>query len=118
MKWFTAFFYLGLTFLLSFANPAWGHAVPTEYDPKPDAVVHSVTTISISFDDELEPTFSTLAVLNDKQQKIATGSVDSANSKKLSLKTSALEKGSYNVQWVAVARDGHRTHGGYNFKVE
>ncbi len=118
MKWFSAFFCLGVTLLLSVANPAWGHAIPKEYDPKPDAIVHSVSTISIIFGEELEPTFSTLLVLNDKKQKIATGTVDPTNSKKLILKTPPLKKGHYHVQWVAVARDGHKTHGEYAFKIK
>jgi len=107
---------------LIFVPLAWGHAVPQKLDPSKDATVPAPAVVSIIFDDELEAPFSKLWIEDKHKQKVGIdGVIDPKNPKRLVLQLSSstpLPVGIYHVYWVAVARDGHRTHGDYKFTVK
>lgn len=106
--------------LLVAHQAALAHAHPLTMQPAADSVVSAPTSITIHFSEALEPALSTLEVQDATGQKVgnahATVSQSSPSSMQLSLP--ALRAGRYSVHWVAVADDGHRTHGSYAFQVK
>ena len=107
--------------LLCVASLAFAHAYPVKQTPGAGATVATTqSSVSIEFDDGLEPTFSTIAVTDAQGQSVATGKsvVDPADHKHMSVALKPLSAGAYTVTWVAVADDSHRTHGHYSFTVK
>ncbi|MGT2472137.1 copper resistance CopC family protein [Paraburkholderia terrae] len=68
----------------------------------------------------LEPAFSSLTVTDASGKQVNTSKavVDAQDHDAISLALPALQSGRYTVHWVAVASDGHRTHGDYSFEVK
>lgn len=110
----------GFSAAVSFASSALAHVFPQQQVPGAGATVASPKQISITFDGPLEPAFSKLTVDNAKGQPVATSQshVASDKPKVMTLALPALATGRYTVHWVAVALDGHRTHGDYSFLVK
>lgn len=106
--------------LLTAAQFAIAHARPKQQSPAPDATVETPHEVAIDFSEGLEPTFSTLIVVDTagKQVNIAKSAVDSSNKKHMSVALGDLKTGAYQVEWTAVAEDGHRTQGHYLFNVK
>jgi methionine-rich copper-binding protein CopC len=106
---------------LGVAQFAHAHAYPTHQVPSAgSSVTASQKDVAIDFDDGLEPAFSSITV-TDAQGKPVTSDksvVDPANKKHMSVPLNALTPGVYSVAWVALATDGHRTQGHYNFTVK
>ncbi len=102
------------------AGQAWAHAHPKTEVPADGATVASPPEVSIVFDDALEPALSTLTV-NDPQGHSVTAAkaeLDASTHKSLHLNMPMLNPGIYEVKWVAVSLDGHRTSGAYHFTVK
>lgn len=78
------------------------------------------TSVAIEFDGPLEPAFSSLTVRssNGKQVNTAKAEVDPNDTKSIRVALPTLPPDTYTVHWVAVAPDGHRTHGDYSFKIK
>lgn len=110
---------LALAFIGS-AQLALAHALPRVQNPGPGATVSAPHEVAIDFGEALEPTFSKLIVTDAKgtQVNTAKSSVDSNDKKHMSVALPDLSPGVYKVQWAAVAADGHRTQGHYNFTVK
>ncbi|CAN7294364.1 copper homeostasis periplasmic binding protein CopC [Caballeronia sp. LjRoot31] len=111
----------GLTaLLLATAQLAFAHAHPTQQTPAPDATVDAPHQVAIDFTEGLEPAFSTLSVVDaaGKQVNNAKSAVDVNNKKHMSVALGDLKTGAYQVEWTAVADDGHRTQGHYLFNVK
>ncbi|QIE23523.1 Protein YobA [Caballeronia sp. SBC1] len=111
----------GLTaLLLATAQLAFAHAHPTQQTPAPDATVEAPHEVAIDFTEGLEPAFSTLTVIDaaGKPVNSAKSSVNASNKKHMSVALGALKTGAYQVEWTAVADDGHRTQGHYLFNVK
>ena len=53
-----------------------------------------------------------------KQMNTAKAAVDAHDPAIMTVPLPALSAGHYTVHWVAVASDGHRTHGDYAFDVK
>jgi copper resistance protein C len=105
-------------FAFSVAQLAYAHAYPTHQSPAAGATVAtSQQDVAIDFDDGLEPAFSSIAVTDANKQSVTKGKavVDASNPKHMSVELNPLKPGVYNVAWVAVANDGHRTQGHYSF---
>lgn len=108
------------TFLL-WGGTVFAHAMPEQSVPATGAVLNEApATVTIQFDSNLEPIFSTLIVKDDagKQVSKGNGSVGPSNPRALITELSKLQPGRYHVYWSAVARDGHRTEGDYTFTVK
>jgi methionine-rich copper-binding protein CopC len=76
--------------------------------------------VRVSFDGPLEPAFSSLTVTdaNGKQVNAQKSTVDEHQPSVMTVPLPTLAAGHYTVHWVAVADDGHRTHGDYAFDVK
>lgn len=99
---------------------AWAHAQPETQTPVAGAVVSTPHEVRITYDEALEPAFSSLVVSNaqGKQVNSAKAEVDTTTHKTMRVALPALPAGEYQVKWVAVADDGHRTQGSYKFTVK
>jgi len=99
---------------------ALAHALPKVQQPGPGATVSAPHEVAIDFGEALEPTFSKLIVTNAQGTQINTAksAVDASDKKHMSVALPDLAPGVYEVQWTAVAADGHRTQGHYNFTVK
>jgi copper resistance protein C len=97
---------------------ASAHAHPQRLTPDANATV-PVTTgeVTIDFDEGLEPAFSSITVTaaDGKPATRDKSAVSASNDKRMSVGLAPLAPGAYTVTWVAIARDGHRTQGRYNF---
>ncbi|WP_428983514.1 copper resistance CopC family protein [Paraburkholderia phymatum] len=96
------------------------HVFPQKQEPGAGATVEAPAKVVITFDGPLEPAFSSLTVTDasGKQVNTAKSAVDAQQPRVESVALPALPAGKYNVHWVAVASDGHRTHGDYSFNVK
>lgn len=107
--------------LLVFAFPAgtWAHSKLQSSIPAADAkVTEAVQELSLSFNEKIDSTLSTLSIKNDKGEKLDTTEVKvEENLLKASLEK-PLDSGSYTVEWKIVGRDGHPVKGTYTFQVE
>jgi copper resistance protein C len=105
--------------LLAVAQFAFAHAHPKTQTPAPDATVSAPHEVVIDYTEGLEPSFSTLVVVDaqGKQVNSARSSVDANDKKHMSVALPVLKPGTYQVEWTAVADDGHRTQGHYMFNV-
>ena len=110
---------LGATFLV-IAQVAMAHAMPKHQTPAPDATVEAPNEVAIDFSEGLEPSFSTLIVVDaaGKQVNSAKSAVGASDKKHMSVALGDLKSGTYQVEWTAVADDGHRTQGHYLFNVK
>lgn len=102
------------------ASTAFAHVFPQKQSPSAGAEVASPANVTIAFDGPLEPAFSSLSVSNStgKQVNTAKSEVDGNDTKSIHVALPPLPPDTYTVHWVAVAADGHRTHGDYAFKVK
>lgn len=106
--------------LLADAAIAWGHAFPIRSDPRVGRTVATPPSkVTIWFDGELEPAFSTISVYNSAGQQ-----VDKRNSRTrspdetvLEVDLAALDAGTYHVYWKVLAKDTHSTEGDFSFTV-
>jgi methionine-rich copper-binding protein CopC len=100
---------------------SWGHAFPDHSDPKVGSTVSGPPAqVSIWFDSNLEPVFSTLMVHNADGKMIdkRDSRVGPADPKLLQVSVPPLPPGTYLVIWNVVARDGHRTNGQFSFTIK
>lgn len=101
--------------------PAFAHAHPKVQTPAPNATLASAPAeVSIAFDDAVEPAFSSIDVTDAQGNSVVAGksAVDPSNQKLVKAPLAHLAPGRYTVKWVALAHDGHRTHGSYTFAVK
>ena len=105
---------------LAFAGAAIAHVFPQKQEPGAGATVASPAQVKITFDGPLEPSFTSLTVTDGagKQVNTAKATVDAHQPTVISVPLPPLPAGHYIVHWVAVASDGHRTHGDYAFDVK
>ncbi|SDX37529.1 hypothetical protein SAMN04515617_103150 [Collimonas sp. OK242] len=105
---------------LSSIGQAWAHARPETQSPVAGAVVSAPHEVRITYNEALEPAFSSLVVSNaqGKQVNGAKAEVDATTHKTMRVALPILPSGEYQVKWVAVADDGHRTQGSYKFTVK
>jgi methionine-rich copper-binding protein CopC len=110
------------TGLLLFASvgQAWAHARPAQQTPAPDATVSAPAAVTILYTEPIEAALSRLNVLDAQGKQVNTAKAHFTDSdhKSMQVALPKLSPGRYKVQWVAVADDGHRTHGSYTFTVK
>jgi methionine-rich copper-binding protein CopC len=108
--------------LIQAASPseALGHAFPIRSDPRVGWKVTAPVKVTIWFDGELEPAFSTLAVYDSAKQRVDKNNarVSPSDATVLEVDLPPLPPGSYRVYWSVVAKDTHRTEGSFPFSVQ
>ena len=113
---------LALTFSATvFQTLAQAHAFPVRSDPRVGwTVAVSPPKVTIWFDGELEPVFSTITVYNAAKQQVDKGNsrVNGPDSSILEVDLTPLAPGTYHVYWKALAKDTHVTQGDFTFAVE
>ncbi len=115
---------LALSILLACALalplPAQAHTSPQHQVPGAGASLSQPpAAVTILFDSELEPLFSSLVVKDAQGVQVSEGEgqVDAHNPMQISARMTTARKGVYHVYWRVVTRDGHRTEGDYAFTV-
>jgi methionine-rich copper-binding protein CopC len=103
-----------------FASTVFAHVFPQKQEPGAGASVTAPSQVKIVFDGPLEPAFSSVTITNaaGNPVNIDKSSVDAHHPEAISVALPPLPAGRYTVHWVAVASDGHRTHGDYAFEVK
>ncbi|WP_408335039.1 copper resistance CopC family protein [Paraburkholderia sp. RL17-337-BIB-A] len=103
-----------------FASAAFAHVFPAKQEPGAGATVASPAQVRVMFDGPLEPSFSSLTVTDASGKQVNTekSAVDARQAALIVVPLPPLVAGRYTVHWVAVASDGHRTHGDYGFQVK
>ena len=101
-------------------SPAQGHAFPIRSDPRVGWKVSvSPAKVTIWFDVELEPVFSTIAVYTSAKRQVDKGNsrVRPSDASILEVDLPALAPGVYRVYWKALAKDTHVTEGDFSFTI-
>jgi methionine-rich copper-binding protein CopC len=101
-------------------SPAWAHAALENAMPAKNAeLADAPKNVTLRFNEELEPAFSSIKVLDANGSDVLTQKavVDATDAKVLRAPVTSLQPGKYTVQWAAVGHDGHRRHGDYVFSV-
>jgi methionine-rich copper-binding protein CopC len=98
---------------LSFSTlPAWPHAFLEWASPEVGSTVQgSPEAIDLRFNEDLEPAFSTVSVLDQAGNRVNIGNVrvDPANPKQLRVPLHPLAPGVYKVGWRVLSVDTHAT---------
>lgn len=114
--------FLGAVSLAGLSSAAAAHPKLTHMIPEANAVVAAgPSEIRLTFNEELEPSFSGAEIKNQAGQKVETGKAgaDPKDTKQLVIPLgSPLPAGTYNVVWHAVAADSHHVKGSYSFTVK
>lgn len=107
--------------LSTFLSSAWGHAFPIRSEPRVGwTIPTSPLKVTIWFDGELEPAFSTIIVYNSIKQRVdkGNGRVNPSDATVLEVDLHTLPSGTYRVYWSVVSKDTHRTEGDFSFTIE
>jgi hypothetical protein len=102
------------------ASVAFAHVFPQKQEPGAGTTVAAPAQVRVIFDGPLEPAFSSLTVTNASGKQVNTqkAAVDEHQPTTMTVPLPSLAAGHYTVHWIAVAPDGHRTHGDYGFNVK
>ena len=108
---------LGLAAAWLLAGPALGHASLVSSDPADGSAVPFPTSITLTFDDDLDAAKSQFGVTDATGAVVATGHVTAADTKTMQATGLSLAWGACQVRWTAVASDGDLTRGTVSFSV-
>jgi len=110
-----------LLVLASLASPAaLAHAYMDRTAPEAGSTVHgSPAEVKLWFSHALEPSFSTVRVLDSdgKQVDRKDKKIDAGEAKLLKVSLPPLPPGAYRVVWRVLSADGHVTRGEFRFEV-
>jgi copper resistance protein C len=98
----------------------WSHAFPVRSDPRVGWTIPSAPTkVTIWFDGDLEPVFSTITVYNSAKERVDKDDsrLGSTAANVLEVDLSVLAPGTYRVFWKALSKDTHVTEGDFYFTV-
>ncbi len=107
--------------LLAIALPVFAHANLLRSSPEANAALEqSPAQIELIFSETLEPSFSSISVLDSNGNPVDNGDarVDSGDTTRLTVSVRSLPDGVYTVAWrVLSAVDSHATSGAFPFAV-
>jgi hypothetical protein len=120
---FSTWISISLQLAIAAALPASAsaHAFPIRSEPRVGwTTATSPPRVTIWFDGELEPAFSTIAVYNAAKQRMdkGNGRVNPSNATVLEVELPDLLPGRYHVYWKVLSKDTHVTEGDFSFAVE
>jgi len=99
------------------AGTVLGHASLVSSDPAAGAVLAtSPTTITLVFDDDLDPARSSFAV-RGASGDAAAGHVSATDARTMTASALSLAPGAWEIRWTAVASDGDLTRGTVDFTI-
>ena len=107
--------------LLLFSSAAFSHAKSVSANPAPRSVVaRSPERITVLFNQQLEPAYSTIIVTNSNGKSVTEKSaiVDPSNNKRLTLTLPPLSSGKYTVSYKVLSLDGHVVKSTYTFRIK
>jgi len=105
---------------LVMAQAVLAHTMLEHANPAVGSTVHGAPAkVELWFTEELEPSFSTVKVIdvNGRQVDRMNQEVDRSDSSRLRVSLPALAPGVYRVVWRAVSVDSHVTEGDYKFEL-
>jgi len=109
------------TTLLFLSTTVFSHAKSVSSDPAPRSVVsRSPESITVLFNQQLEPAYSTIVVTDNNGKSVTTDNaiVDSTNNKRLTLALPVLTPGKYTVSYKVLSLDGHVVKSTYTFRIK
>ena len=111
---------LAVTAVIVYQSTAHSHAFPIRSEPRVGRTIATPPSkITIWFDGELEPAFSTITVYNSAKQQVDKGNsrVSAADPSILEVELSPLGPGNYHVFWKVLSKDTHVTEGDFSFAI-
>lgn len=110
--------YISVVLLSLISSAVWAHAFPTQESPGANQVISGRSTnVSVTFDSQIEPVFSSVRVMDASNRQVSRGK-GSVSGQTLRTQASGLHPGEYQVNWSVVSIDGHETQGNYTFSVK
>lgn len=106
--------------LVAITQAGYAHAFPERAIPGAEnTLTVSPPSVCMWFNAELEPALSELTVKDVKGVTVSTGHsiVSEKDPSFISVALLPLPPGQYEVQWKAIALDGHKTEGSYYFTI-
>jgi methionine-rich copper-binding protein CopC len=104
-----------------FSGSALAHAHLKTADPAEGArVANAPAALSLTFSEALEAKLSGVTLKGPDSKTVKTGTLTLDPNDKRAMRVpldGALRPGKYTVQWRALSKDGHSTHGSYDFTV-
>lgn len=111
------FIVVALLSLIASATGAQAHAHLDHATPPAGGTVASAPhDVTLSFTENLEPAFSTIAVTDTSGARVDQGKAD-VNGNTMGIGLQSLPAGIYTVHWHAVSVDTHTTEGTFTFHV-
>jgi methionine-rich copper-binding protein CopC len=107
--------------LVTWPGYAAAHAYLDHSTPSSDAVVTTApTSVRLWFSRALEPSFSSVHVVDEKGAQVDSGksAVSDNEPKLIEVGLKPLKAGKYRVIWRIVALDGHKAKGEFAFTVK
>jgi copper resistance protein C len=104
----------------TFQTLARAHAFPVRSNPRVGwTVAVSPPKVTIWFDGELEPAFSTIAVYNSAKKQVdkSNSHISGSDGSVLEVDLPPLPAGTYRVYWKALSTDTHVTEGDFTFEI-
>jgi copper transport protein len=102
------------------AAPAFAHATLESQNPGAGSTVAtSPTQVELTFDENVEISFGSIALFDEKANRIEIGAPHHAASSDHSIEASVphLADGTYVLTWRVISADSHPVHGAYSFSV-
>ncbi|MGE5215420.1 MAG: copper resistance protein CopC [Chloroflexota bacterium] len=100
--------------------PSLAHAFPIRSEPRVGwTIATAPSKVTIWFDGELEPAFSTITVYNSAKRRVDKNDsqVSGTDNTVLEVDLSPLPSGTYRVYWRVLAKDTHVTEGDFTFTI-
>ena len=111
---------LALTIVVVVAAPASAHAVLLSETPRANSTVRtSPAAIDLTFSENVEVSFGSIAVFNEKGDRVDIGAPQHVATPAHTVSSSVghLGTGAYVVTWRVISADSHPVHGAFTFTV-
>jgi copper resistance protein C len=113
--------WVSVSVVMALPCPVLAHAFPVHSEPRVGRTIATPPSkVTIWFDGELEPAFSTITVYNSAQQQVDKGDSHTSpdDASVLQVDLPILGPGTYRVYWKVLAKDTHVTEGDFSFAIE
>lgn len=120
IKQFLSLSVIVATMTLMHANQVLAHASLVKAEPARRAVLSTPPSrIHLWFNEEIEPAYAALSVLNENKKPITDNKVevDSKDPKSVVLELPDMQPGRYTVKFRVLSVDGHVVDSEYNFTI-